>query len=31
LNTEEKTRDHGHARADLKKWELGQSCGSMTQ
>jgi hypothetical protein len=30
LNTDGKTRDHGHAQADLKKWELDQSCGSMT-
>jgi hypothetical protein len=30
LNTDRKTRDHGHARADPEKWELGQSCGSMT-
>jgi hypothetical protein len=30
LNTGGKTRDHGHARAYLKKWKLGQSCGSMT-
>jgi hypothetical protein len=30
LNTDGKTRDHGHGWADLKKWELGQSCGLMT-
>jgi hypothetical protein len=31
LNMDEKTRDHGHARADIKKWELGRSYGSMTR
>jgi hypothetical protein len=30
-NMDEKTRDHGHARAYLKKCELSQSCGSMTR
>jgi hypothetical protein len=31
LNTDEKTRDHGHAPADLKKMGIRQSCGSMTR
>jgi hypothetical protein len=30
LNMNEKTMDHEHARADLKKWELVKSCGLMT-